>query len=375
MLNKAKKILVIDDEKNIREDLKLTLELNGFSVSLAEDGLVGIEKIKSENPDMIICDIMMPKVDGYGVINFCRKNEAYTHIPFLFLSAKGDYTDLREGMNLGADDYIPKPFDFKQLLDAINTRLDKSDKKIEKIQKGMEDILSNLNRSIPHEFRTPLNGILNYAEYLFKHRNELDSESIDEMLSSIIKDSRRLQDLIENYIYFANLETMIAKNEQVSFRDKTTINPNGIIRNYCKLQSDKIKKRIKIVVKNDIDKINIDELHFTKILKEILNNAIKFSYPDTKIIIESISNDKGYSFVIENAGRGFPADLLSLIGAFSQFERDKFEQQGIGLGLAIVDKLIRIYDGKIIIESEKEKFAKVGYFIPKKTWSLNLNKG
>lgn len=242
MLNKAKKILVIDDEKDIRDDLKLTLELSGFSVSLAKDGVEGIEKIKSEVPDMIICDIMMPRLDGYGVINFCRQNESFSNIPFLFLSAKGDYSDLREGMNLGADDYIPKPFDFKQLLNAINTRLEKSDKKTEQIQKGMEKVFQNLNRSIPHEFRTPLNGILNYSEYLFKYRKKLDEDSIDEMLQSVIKDSKRLQNLIENYIYFASLETMFANREQKQFIGNQTHDPNGIIRNYCKLLDEKIRK-------------------------------------------------------------------------------------------------------------------------------------
>lgn len=366
MLNKKKKILVIDDEKNIREDLKLTLELSGFDVTLAEDGIAAIEQIRLEVPDLIVCDIMMPRLDGYGVLKYCRESENISNIPFLFLSAKGDYSDLREGMNQGADDYIPKPFDFKQLLDAIKTRLEKSDKKTESIQKGMENILQNLNRSIPHEFRTPLNGVLNYADYLYKHRDEMNNDSVNEMLESIIKDGKRLQSLIENYIYFANLETMMAKGEHLKFRENETVNPNGIIRNYCKLLPENDKRRIKISVVNDVESINIDELHFTKILREILSNAIKFSEPDSEITINTESNAKGYSFSITNKGRGFPTEMLNLVGAFSQFDRDKFEQQGIGLGLAIIDKLVSIYDAKIEIHSEKDKETKVGYFLPKK---------
>lgn len=182
MANKVNKILVIDDEEDIREDLKLTLEINKFSVVLAVNGEDGIDKIINENPDLIICDVMMPKLDGYGVLKFCQTSEVYSDIPFMFLSAKGAYNDLREGMKLGADDYISKPFDFNELLEAINVRLKKSDKKSEQIQKGMDDVIHNINRSIPHEFRTPLNGILNYSDYLYNNRKHLDDTTINEML-------------------------------------------------------------------------------------------------------------------------------------------------------------------------------------------------
>ncbi len=121
-----KKILLIEDNLEIRENTAEILELANYEVVTAENGKVGVSKAKSELPDIIICDIMMPELDGYGVLRILSRDPLTMGIPFLFLTAKADKTDFRKGMTLGADDYLTKPFEEVELLDTIERRLEKA---------------------------------------------------------------------------------------------------------------------------------------------------------------------------------------------------------------------------------------------------------
>ena len=123
-------ILIIDDHKDIRENIAEILSLDGYKTLQAEDGRRGVEQAITNKPDLIVCDIMMPELDGYGVLHLLKKNPETQDIPFVFLTAKADRSDFRKGMDMGADDYITKTFDDFELLNAIETRL-----KIQEIQK------------------------------------------------------------------------------------------------------------------------------------------------------------------------------------------------------------------------------------------------
>src|SRR6187455_1378783 len=122
-----KSILVIEDNKDIRENTAEILDLAGYKTFTAENGKKGVDIAVREKPDVIVCDIMMPELDGYGVLHMLRKNETTQAIPFIFLTAKTERSDFRKGMEMGADDYVTKPFDDIELLNAIEVRLKKSE--------------------------------------------------------------------------------------------------------------------------------------------------------------------------------------------------------------------------------------------------------
>jgi CheY-like chemotaxis protein/CRP-like cAMP-binding protein len=123
----SKKIVLIEDNKAVRENIVEILELANYNVLAAPNGKKGIDVVAKEIPDLIICDIMMPELDGYGVLHMLNKNPKTSSIPFIFLTAKADRTDFRKGMEMGADDYITKPFDDIELLNAVETRLKKAE--------------------------------------------------------------------------------------------------------------------------------------------------------------------------------------------------------------------------------------------------------
>lgn len=132
-----KKVLVIEDNKEILENTAEILELSNYHVCTAENGKIGIEKALSDRPDLILCDIMMPELDGYGVLHMVQNHPELQHTPFIFLTAKTDLSEIRKGMSLGADDYIPKPFDPTDLLTAIEGRLKKADLVKKEISEGI----------------------------------------------------------------------------------------------------------------------------------------------------------------------------------------------------------------------------------------------
>src|SRR5678810_316693 len=122
-----KSILVIEDNKDLRENTAEILDLAGYKTFTAENGKKGVDVALKEKPSVIVCDIMMPELDGYGVLHLLRKNETTQAIPFIFLTAKTERSDLRKGMEMGADDYITKPFEDIELLNAIEIRLKKAE--------------------------------------------------------------------------------------------------------------------------------------------------------------------------------------------------------------------------------------------------------
>jgi len=135
-----KKILLIEDNDSIRENTIEILELSNYKVIAAENGKTGVEKAIEHQPDLIICDIMMPVLDGYGVLHAVHRNDAIKNTPFIFLTAKTERSEFRKGMELGADDYITKPFSGAELLTAVESRLKKLDLLKEELAPGLEGL-------------------------------------------------------------------------------------------------------------------------------------------------------------------------------------------------------------------------------------------
>jgi DNA-binding response OmpR family regulator len=140
------KILLIEDNPEVRENTTEILSLANYEVLAAENGRIGVDLAQRQKPDLIICDIMMPELDGYGVLHILSKNEQTAGIPFIFLTAKTEKTDIRKGMNLGADDYLTKPFDDTDLLNAIEARFRKSamqQKQYEVTAEGLDSFIKD----------------------------------------------------------------------------------------------------------------------------------------------------------------------------------------------------------------------------------------
>jgi CheY-like chemotaxis protein/CRP-like cAMP-binding protein len=170
-----KKILLIEDNNEMRENTSEILNLANYAVLTAENGKIGVEIAKKDKPDLIICDIMMPDLDGYGVLHMLSKDPETAGIPFIFLTAKAEKSDMRKGMNLGADDYLTKPFDDTELLNAVEVRL----KRYEFFKKNYTRDLSGLITFINEakEFSLPANVASEYKVRTYKKKDSIYHDS------------------------------------------------------------------------------------------------------------------------------------------------------------------------------------------------------
>ena len=186
-----KKILLIEDDIILRENTAELLELSNYEVVTAQNGKVGLEIAKKETPNIIVCDIMMPELDGYGVLEGLSKHETTKHIPFIFLSAKTERSDVRKGMDLGADDYITKPFEEEELISAIESRLAKAAilkeeaRKEFKEQSQREDELRNLNDL--KNFFDDNGNVITYAEKEIIYEETQNSNNIFLITKGLVK--------------------------------------------------------------------------------------------------------------------------------------------------------------------------------------------
>ena len=349
------KILLIEDEEMILESTADYLEQEGYECLKATNGTEGIALAKKEIPDIILCDIKMPGLNGHQVLTELRNNSRTSTIPFIFLSALVEQQDMRTGMTLGADDYITKPFQPDDLISSIETRLEK----YAILRRRMENLKDSISLSLPHELQTPLVTIMGYAEMLFdKFKNSSDRETL-EFSQAILQAGLRLNRLIKNFIFYGNLELMSGdKNLAEQKKNYSTITPE-LTEVIATKVAERYNRQKDLVIKTQKANILLPEDYFSILLEELLDNAFKFSERDSKILIESFNKDGLFTLKIRDEGRGMKKEQISGIGAYLQFERDKYEQQGMGLGLVISMKIAEIFDGELNIKSEYGKYTEV----------------
>ncbi len=188
----AKKILIIEDQAPMRRNIALLLEMEGFKVVTAENGAVGVETAKKERPEVIICDVMMPELDGYGVVQSLRAIKEFATTPFIFLTAKGDKSDIRVGMNFGADDYLTKPVIREDLLAAVHARLARAEAVEERLEAAAQSSGGGFNPdfSSPGPLQRELNLTGREADVLLwvaQGKSNADVAAILEMSEKTVK--------------------------------------------------------------------------------------------------------------------------------------------------------------------------------------------
>lgn len=350
-------ILIIEDENQIRENIREILHLFDFDTLVAENGLVGLEIAKNQHPDLVLCDLMMPELDGYGVLHHLRQDSYTATIPLIFLTAKSEWSDLRRGMELGADDYLTKPFQPDELLQAITTRLEKQSIAEKQTEEKLKNLSTSISQSLPHEINTPLNHIIKLSKLLIEDGGLLANEENLEMLKSIHDSGLRLHQLTLNFLMYADLELLASDPQKIA-----ELRNNGcksyiksIIENIAVKISEKVNRLADLSIDIQEAIVNISSAKLSKIVEEIIDNAFKFSQPNTPVKIRGfVSNNKFHLFIIDY-GRGMTQEEITNLGAYVQFERKIHEQQGSGLGLSIARKLVELHGGEFSIESIPEK--------------------
>lgn len=346
------KILVIEDADPLRNDIVEMLSFEGFDVSGAENGLRGVEAAREQLPDLIVCDIMMPELNGYEVLETLQKDDSTRTIPFIFLTAKTDRSDMRYGMGLGADDYLLKPFMATELLDTIQARLRRHDTFVEIAEQQVQELSENIMTALPHELRTPLNTILGFSEMLSMEASRLKPNEVARWAQHINEAGRRLNRLVENYLVYARVETLHRDGEKMKELMSTEAMAGPIMLMHAQTKAELFERidDLKMSIHEDVI-INVSDQDFGKIFEEIVDNAFKFSDPGTSVEVLGKHDGDNYIVQVKNTGRGMTREQIDAVGAYMQFNRFFYEQQGNGLGLVIAKRLLELYGGSVSIQS------------------------
>lgn len=351
------KILVIEDADTLRNDVVEMLLFEGYTAFGAENGLTGLEIAFNELPDLIICDIMMPGLDGYGVLERIRKDLRTTTTPFVFMTARTERSDVRAGMTQGADDYLTKPFNSDELLTTIRSQLRKRQTQDMMIEEKFQKLRESITTALPHELRTPLNAIMGFSDMLMLHANTLPPDEIREYGQHISNATQRLYRLVENYLTYVRAQILKTHTQEMqSLQFNQTTNPIYLIEFQAQHKAQIYKREADLYLNIEADAtIQISESDLNKVLEEAIDNAFKFSQADTPVKVTTTIEGDYFVISIQDKGRGMSQEQIESIGAYIQFDRWVQEQQGNGLGLVIVREFLALYNGKLEIESKSSQ--------------------
>ncbi|MBK8026451.1 MAG: hybrid sensor histidine kinase/response regulator [Chloroflexi bacterium] len=347
------RILVVEDAHTLRKDIVEMLQFEGFEVDSAENGQEALDIVRTRQPDLIISDIMMPVMDGMRLLEILRGDINTATIPLIFLTARSDRLDMRQGMELGADDFVTKPFHVGELLATVKAQLKKRAVRDKEAEKRMEDLRGNIIVALPHELRTPLNAVLGFSELLITDAGDMPSERVREMARHIYNAGQRIFSLVDSYLLYAHLElTMTDARRVAEARADVTIHPETIIGHSAHAMAGRHKRVDQLqLTMEPVFGVCIAEVYLKKLVDELIDNAFKFSPSDALVRIETKVDGGLYNIRISDNGQGLTPDQVANVGAYMQFSRRIQEQQGTGLGLVIAERICGLHEGKFQIES------------------------
>jgi signal transduction histidine kinase len=348
-------ILIVDDSPKNLQLLGRILQEYNFEIEFATSGVAALDWISIKNFDLILLDVNMPEMDGFEVCTRIRSNSSMIHVPIIFLSAETERKSILKGFELGAQDYITKPFDSRELLVRIRTHLALKDT-MEKLEiekenaQSADHLKSAFLATMSHELRTPLNSIIGFTGILMKeHPGPLNDEQ-KKQLGMVQNSARHLLSLINDVLDISKIEAGQLKLDFQIFKLPEVINK---VVETNKPFADKKNLRIKVSIDENINEIKSDNLRVQQILLNLVNNAIKFTEVGT-ISIRCFPDGNYVKIQVTDSGMGIESEKIEqLFKPFMQIDTGLARlKEGTGLGLSICKKLTEMLSGKIEVESK-----------------------
>jgi two-component system, sensor histidine kinase and response regulator len=362
-----KRILVIDDADFILESTSTLLRFEGYDVVTAGDGIAGVDAVINHKPDLVLCDISMPGLDGYGVLERMRAIPETATTPFIFLTAFTEKANMRAGMERGADDFLVKPYSRDELIAAIEAQWSKHNLIEMRVREKVDLVGRNVTYALPHEFRTVLNQVIGSARYLRSNSEEIQPEDIVEISDDIITSSERLLKITESFLIYIQIQSFENNLEsRRQLRGFRTDEPGAVIADIAENIAYGYGRAGDLHIDEFVENLSIEVSteNFNKLSRELIDNAFRFSEKGTPVKLRMwVANDSLF-ISLADYGRGMTHKQINNVGAYVQFERTIYEQQGVGLGLVIAKKLIELHDGSFGILSEEGKGTSITFSLP-----------
>jgi two-component system sensor histidine kinase/response regulator len=341
------KVLVIEDDARWRTLVELSLEADGHVVLTAADGLAGLA-LASEKPDVILCDVEMPRLNGYAVLEALRQQPELRAIPFIFLTARSARSDQRKGMVLGADDYITKPFEPRELIESIKGVLAKRETLSERLKHYTDEYHREMAAPWAHELLTPLNGILGIAAMIESEAGSIPPADLRDLARSISHSARRQQNLARKLLQYFQLQQL---------REANWSDPGAATEAAAGVEDEILGVAERLHRSTDLKfeclpaAVRISPAWLRAAIAELVENSLKFSPAGSTVVVSSRIVDGLYRIEVTDRGPGMTPVEIENIAAFRQFGRDRQEQQGLGLGLAIVTHIAALHHAPLVLEA------------------------
>jgi CheY-like chemotaxis protein len=349
------KILIIEDDSDIRDNISDLLEAEGYEVYSAENGKQGITQAIQHLPDLIICDVMMPILDGFSVLEELRQKPATCLTPFLFLTALADRGHMRQGMNLGADDYLTKPVDSDELIKAVQTRLNRQANIVETTQQQLKALAGKMNGYLPEEMIEPLSVILLSSEILVKHATDATPGQLTELGRNINRTANRLNRLIQNRLLISKLE-QIANDPAALLayqNNLLTVNRIEAVNAEITMMAKEIARRYNRSSDLDVQLANIairtSEEHLKKLVEEMLDNAFRYSWSGSTIALVSGFSQRRDRYVVAvyNSIANFDQSIAGIFTGTRKLDNEEAKRYP---GLLLLKRIVEIYKGDLAFD-------------------------
>ena len=353
------KILVIDDDSIVREEIAGWLGIAGFEVVSAEDGLVGVKYAYNHVPSLIVCDITMPDLDGYGVLMEIRANPATADTPVIFLTTQESEAEIRVGTSIGASDFISRPFTQEQLLNAIQTRLQKKEAK-ERVLKRQVELLeraltqeheqrllrAKLVAMFAHDFRNPLASIVASNSLMRDFADRLDEKRRVVHMNRIDASVNYLLNMLDEMLILAQIDCGSLEFSP----EPLTVGPflQAIVDEFQSIYGATHQIIYECFFTDDT---MLDPRLLQQIASNLISNAIKYSPPGTEVRVFAEKDDQQIMLTVQDHGIGIPeVDQLDFFTAFKRGS-NVGHTPGTGLGMAIVKQALDLQGGSVRFES------------------------
>ncbi|MCX6915856.1 MAG: response regulator [Verrucomicrobia bacterium] len=340
------KLLVIDDELMFCQVLIKFLSKQGFQVVAASEGKAGVELAAEMLPDLIVCDLKMPVMDGYAVLAALRRDPRLADIPLIFLTGQSEPCQVRQGMNLGADDYLTKPVNLDDLLSAVQARLGRRRAQRQRQEKQLERA-TQLFGGIMHDLRDPLFVVLGYTDLLRDGQGKTDGgrEQPKQILDRMQQAVLRMQAIVSETLFLAR-----------SRMQRLPFDPGPFdLRDFCEqmVADHEASGRLEFQGTAGRFPITADALRLRQALDNLVSNALKYS--DGKVVLSLSASADHYLIEVRDQGIGIPADEQGEI--FEPFFRasNTGSRTGHGLGLSAVKSCIEQHGGSVRFTSDCEQ--------------------
>lgn len=341
------RILVIDDDKATRLQVTRLLELEGHSVTNAENGLLGVEAALENVPEIIVCDIMMPVLDGYGTLLKMREHPQTRLIPFIFLTAKAQLDDLRKGMELGADDYLTKPLNPTSLFNSIQRRLEKKEMQDKESERQKQELTLQIASVLPREVNTSIECLISLSNMLSLKFSEKD-EQVHTMCDALQNETLTLKRFIRRIDLFGKLPKLYAHRFDEGIIDnEAVITPPDTLTQSALNASKRFKREDDITLEVTSEYIPLDKDYLEVIVDEFVTNAFQYSKNGTKVTVSVTSESGIISVNVTDQGPGLTNEEIETHLSESDFGQLGNIESGTGMGLPLVNSIARLHGGEI----------------------------